>query len=63
MKRTFTVYQHITKATAGKPTEYKVIMKCGKESLTLLGDEQSLFKEYPKGHEFQVTISKEQQTF
>lgn len=62
MKRTFMVYQHITKETAGEPTKYKVILKCDKDRLTLHSESKSVFKEHPKGHEFQVTISKEQQT-
>ena len=62
MKRTFMVYQHITKETAGEPTKYKVILKCDKDKLTLHSDDKSIFQEHPKGHEFQVTISKEQLT-
>lgn len=62
MKRTFMVWQHVTKETAGEPTKYKVILKCDKDRLTLHSEDQSLFNEYPKGHEFQVTIAAEQQT-
>ena len=62
MKRTFMVYQHITKETAGEPTKYKVILKCDKDKLTLHSQDKSLFTEYTKGHEFQVTVAKEQQS-
>lgn len=62
MKRTFMVYQHITKETAGEPTKYKIIFKCDKDKLTLHSQDPSLFTEYPKGHEFQVTVTQEQQS-
>lgn len=62
MKRTFMVYQHITKETAGEPTKYKGVLKADKDRLTLHSENQSIFTEFPKGQEFQVTVATEQRT-